>query len=255
MKLSVSNLAWLSEADQSKVNEILDKYDVKFVEIAKRKKNYSEILESGKSVASMQSIISKKEFSLFSSELDRSLIEIKLFKAISDAQNLNCNHIVYGCPATRSVPDFDRSSKFDAAMSEIIEMFREVADHSNDVVVGFEPVSERYGSQFVNNFREAVKFVKKVNRDNFKVNLDLANVLETGVRFEEIKRDIKYVSHVHVSEIDLKEIKYHEIVKDVLSFIESDDELREKITVSIEAVDLSLEELDRSLSTIKKYLD
>ena len=253
MKLSVSNLAWLSGADQSKVNEILDKYDVKFVEIAKRKKNYSEILESGKSVASMQSIISEKEFSLFSSELDRSLIEIKLFKAISDAQNLNCNHIVYGCPATRSVPDFDRSSKFDAAMSEIIEMFREVADHSNDVVIGFEPVSERYGSRFVNNFR--VKFVKKVNRDNFKVNLDLANVLETDVRFEEIKRDIKYVSHVHVSEIDLKEIKYHEIVKDVLSFIESDDELREKITVSIEAVDLSLEELDRSLSTIKKYLN
>lgn len=255
MKLSVSNLAWLSDADQSKVNEILDKYGVTLVEIAQRKKNYSDILESGKSVASMQSIIVEKEFSLFSSELDRSLIEIKLFKAISDAQNLKCSHIVYGCPTTRSVPDFDRSSKFDIALSEVIEMFREVADHSSGVVIGFEPIVERYGSQFVNDFREAVKFVKRVNRDNFKVNLDLANVLETGVRFEEIKRDIKYVSHVHVSEIDLKEIKYHKIVKDVLSLIEGDDELRERITVSIEAIDLSLEELDRSLSTIKAYLD
>ena len=255
MKLSVSNLAWSLDADQSKVNEILDKHGVELVEIAKRKENYSEILESGKSVTSMQSIIAEKEFSLFASELDRSLIEIKLFGAVSNARNLKCSHIVYGCPATRTVPEFDRSSKFDRAMSEVIDMFREVADHSSGVVIGFEPVVERYGSQFVNNFREAVKFVKKVNRDNFKVNLDLANVLETGVRFEEIKRDIKYVSHVHVSEIDLKEIKHHKIVKDVLNLIESDDELRERITVSIEAVDLSLEELGRSLSTIKAYLD
>lgn len=255
MKLSVSNLAWSVDEDQSEVNKILDKHGVELVEIAKKKENYKEILESGKSVTSMQSIISDKEFSLFNSELDRSLIEIKLFGAVSNARNLKCDHIVYGCPSTRTVPNFDRSSKFDRELSEVVEMFREVADHSSGVVIGFEPVVERYGSQFVNDFREAVKFVKKVNRDNFKVNLDLANVIETGVRFEEIKRDIKYVSHIHVSETNLKEIKHHEIIKDVLNLIESDENLREKISVSIEAIDLSLEELDRSLSTVKAYLD
>ena len=255
MKLSVSNLAWSENEDQSKVNEILDKHNVSSVEIAKWKENYREILESGKIVASMQSIIRDKEFSLFSSELDRSLIEIKLLRAVSDARNMRCNHIVYGCSATRVVPDYDRSSKYDMNLSEVVKMFREVADHSNGVVIGFEPIVERYGSNFVNDFREVIKFVKKVDRDNFKVNLDLANIIETDVQFEEIKRDIKYVSHVHVSEIDLNEIKYHEIVKKVLRLIEYDEDLKERLTVSIEAIDLTLDELDRSLETVRSYLD
>ena len=61
------------------------------------------------------------------------------------------------------------------------------------------------------------------------------------------------VSHVHVSEPDLKKIEYHDIVKKIVEYLRSHD--REDVSISIEAVDLSLDEIDESLATVKRYFD
>ena len=87
MKISISNLAWSEHEDQSKVIDLLDKYNVEEVEIAKRKLNYDEVLKSGRRVGSMQSIIRPTEYQLFRSDLDRSVLELEILKAISDARN------------------------------------------------------------------------------------------------------------------------------------------------------------------------
>lgn len=253
MRLSISNLAWRVDEDQSKVVELLDKYGVEFVELANRKQNFDQVLESGRKVCSMQSIFDHQGFEILGSELDRSMIELKFFKAQFDAENLGCRNIVYGCPKSRRMPEFDRSSRRDRVMSEVVNMFREISSAKKSVTVAIEPVVERYGSQFLTNFRDAVRFVKKIDRPNIKVNLDLANVLETGVRSDEVIRDLKYVSHIHVSEESLGKLEYHEEIAKILRYIEEHESNR--LIISIEALDLTLEELEESIKIVKSYAD
>ena len=251
MKIAISNLAWRVDEDQSKVLELLDKHGIEFIELANRKQNFDQVLSSGKKVCSMQSIFASDGFELLGSELDRSMIELKFFKALSDAENLACRNIVYGCPKSRRMPDFDRSSERDRVMSEVVRMFREISSAKKSITVAIEPVVERYGSQFLTNFRDAVKFVKKVDRPNIKVNLDLANVLETGVSASEVIRDLKYVSHVHVSEMSLDKIKYHEEISKIIKHIAENES--DRLVVSIEALDLTLEEIEESIKILKSY--
>lgn len=253
MKLSISNLAWKIDEDQDKILEILDRHGVEFVEIANRKKNFDRVLQFDKKVCSMQSIFDPERFELFGSDLDRSMLELKFFKALSDAENLNCQNIVYGCPKSRRMPEFDRSSKRDRVLSGVVKMFREVADSKKSITIAIEPVVERYGSQFLTNFRDTVKFVKKIDRPNVKVNLDLANVLETGVSSEEVIRDLKYVSHVHVSEMTLSKIEYHEEIDKIIKHISEYES--DRLIVSIEALDLTLDEIEESLKVVKSYAD
>ena len=251
MKIAISNLAWRVDEDQSKVVELLDNHGIEFIELANRKRNFDQVLSSGKKVCSMQSIFASDGFELLGSELDRSMIELKFFRALSDAENLGCRNIVYGCPKSRRMPDFDRSSKRDRVMSEVVRMFREISSAKKSITVAIEPVVERYGSQFLTNFRDAVKFVKKVDRPNIKVNLDLANVLETGVSASEVIRDLKHVSHVHVSEMSLDKIKYHEEISRIIKHIAENES--DRLIVSIEALDLTLEEIEESIKILKSY--
>lgn len=253
MKISISNLAWRVDEDQSKVVELLDKYGIESIELANRKQNFDQVLESGRRVCSMQSIFDPEGFELFGSELDRSMLELKFFRVLSDAENLGCRNIVYGCPKSRRMPEFDRSSKRDRVMSEVVNMFREISASKRSVTVAIEPVVERYGSQFLTNFRDAVKFVKKIDRPNIKVNLDLANVLETGVSASEVIRDLKYVSHVHVSEMSLGKIEYHEEISKIIKHIAENES--DRLIVSIEALDLNLEEIEESIKILKSYAD
>lgn len=253
MKISISNLAWSESEDQSKVIDLLDKYNVEEVEIAKRKLNYDEVLKSGRKVGSMQSIIRPTEYQLFRSDLDRSVLELEILKAISDARNFSCKHLVYGSPSTRRIDDSITKSKFIRQEEAVIDTFREMSKTAKDVVIGFEPVVARYGSNYANDFLETAEFVKKVDRNNFKINLDVANLLENQTEFEEIESLMHLVSHVHVSEPDLKKIEYHEIVKDIVGYLKQNN--REDVSISIEAVDLSLDEIDESLAVVKQYLD
>lgn len=253
MRLSISNLAWRVDEDQSKVIELLDHHGINFVELANRKQNFDQILASGRKVCSMQSIFDHQGFEILGSDLDRSMLELKFFKAQSDAENLDCHNIVYGCPKSRRMPKFDRSSKRERVMSAVVEMFRDISATKKSVTIAIEPVVERYGSQFLTNFREAVKFVKKIDRPNIKVNLDLANVLETGVRSDEVIRDLKHVSHVHVSEESLGKLEYHEEIAKILRYIKENES--DRLIVSIEALDLTLEELDESIKIVKSYAD
>lgn len=253
MRLSISNLAWRVDEDQSKVIELLDHHGINFVELANRKQNFDQILASGRKVCSMQSIFDHQGFEILGSDLDRSMLELKFFKAQSDAENLDCHNIVYGCPKSRRMPKFDRSSKRERVMSAVVEMFRDISAAKKSVTIAIEPVVERYSSQFLTNFREAVKFVKKIDRPNIKVNLDLANVLETGVRSDEVIRDLKHVSHVHVSEESLGKLEYHEEIAKILRYIKENES--DRLIVSIEALDLTLEELDESIKIVKSYAD
>lgn len=254
MKLSISALAWSNE-DQAKVLELINQYGIDSIEVARRKGvNYKYLTTAGVPVCSMQSILNYNDNRLFGEDVELDLIELDLFGAIYAAKSLECRNLVFGSPASRTMPEFRRSSEYDTKLAAIVRMFRNLADIYKDITFSFEPVVARYGCEFINDFREAVKFVKKIDRRNVRVNLDLANVIETGVRVDEVIRDLKYVGHIHLSMPNLGKIEHNDDVKQILRFITNDERLSERLTVSIEAVDLTIDELEESIKVLKEYV-
>lgn len=254
MKLSISSLAW-SEEDQAKVLELIKQYGIDSIEVARRKgDNYKYLTAAGVTVCSMQSILNYNDNRLFGQEVELDLIELDLLGAIYAARALKCSNLVFGSPASRKMPEFKRSSEYDSKFAATGRMFRRLADIYPDMTISFEPIVERYGCEFINDFRQAVKFVKKIDRRNVRVNLDLANVIETGVRVDEVIRDLKYVGHIHLSMPNLGKIEYNEDVKQILRFIMRDERLNSRLTVSIEALDLTIGEIEESIKVLKEYL-
>lgn len=255
MRLAISNLAWTLDQSAEDLDQILQKYNVRDVEIAPSKENYAEILKD-RNVVSMQSILFGCNENIFGASNEVQKVEERLEQSIELARRLECSHLVFGCPRNRRMTlDSNRSSKIDLQYSQAVKFFRRICDKHEDIVIGFEPVSERYDCNFIKDFREVVEFVKKVDRKNFKVNLDLANIYDSNVIFDEVKRDIKYVSHIHVSETDLSEIRSSEILRKLVEFVKNDEDLSKRLVFSIEAIDLTLEQIDRSLATLTRYIE
>lgn len=253
MKLAISNLSWSEDSSQEQIIDILDQYNVDHLEIATWKQNYRGVLQ-GRKIVSLQSILGLSENNIFNETSEDLFKEIE--NVIYFARGLGCRHIVFGCPRNRRI---NKKRSFDEQYYEAFKFFQRIADVDPSVTIGFEPISEKYNCNFINDFEEALEFVKFVNRDNFKINLDVANLLDsnlidTNISISDIQNDIRhYVSHIHISEPDLSEIRCSEILRDLITFVETDDRLKDKLYFSIEAKDLTIDQLQRSLEVINRY--
>lgn len=245
MRLAVSNLAWRENEDQSKIDLLLKKYQINDLELAISKQNYDKLID-GRNIRSLQSILYGSTENIFNSEEDRVKLLKKIESIVIAAKELDCRHLVFGCPMNRRMLKQSRDEYFQA-----IRFFRRLVDRYRHITIGIEPISERYACNFINDFRSAVIFKRHVDRKNFKINLDLANIYESDVTFEEIKKNLKDVSHIHISEKDLSEIKVTKLLKDLIEYVEQDKELNDRLIFSIESKDLTLEQLQNSIRSIK----
>lgn len=249
MKLAVSNLSWRNDEKMTDLVDIFARYSIGCLEIAESKKNFHNIWLM-KDVVSMQSILFGSKENLFTSAEERDILMEKLMERKLIAKSVGCRHIVFGCPNNRRALS-ERSST--DQIIEAVTFFRTLSEYIPEVTIGFEPVSTRYNCNFINNFNDAVNFVKLVDHPSFKVNLDLANIHDSDVTIDEIKQNIDYVSHIHISEIDLSEIRTSEILKELIEFVESDKMLEDRLVFSIEAKDLTFEQLERSIQFVKSF--
>lgn len=249
MKLAISNLSWQIGEKMSNLIDLFVRYKIKYLEIAESKKNFQNVWLM-KDIASMQSILFGSKENIFTSAEERDILMDKLMERKVIAKSVGCYHLVFGCPANRRVSE-DRPVK--EQILEAVTFFRTLSSYMPEVTIGFEPVSARYNCNFINNFNDAVNFVKLVDHTSFKVNLDLANIYDSDVTIDEIKQNIDYVSHIHISETDLSEIRTSEILKELIEFVESDKALEDRLVFSIEAKDLTYEQLERSIQFVKSF--
>lgn len=249
MKLAISNLSWQMGEKMSNLIDLFVRYKIKYLEIAESKKNFHDIWLM-KDVVSMQSILFGSNENIFTSAEERDILMDKLMERKVIAKSVGCSHLVFGCPTNRRVSE-DRPVK--EQILEAVTFFRTLSSYMPEVTIGFEPVSARYNCNFITNFNDAVNFVKLVDHPSFMVNLDLANIYDSDVTIDDIKREIQHVSHIHISETDLSEIRTSKILKELIEYIESDPSLEERLVFSIEAKDLTYEQLERSIQFAKSF--
>lgn len=216
MKLSISNIGWSIEQDES-VYSLMKEYGFTGLEIAPTRifpeRPYELIPEAaawssalmenyGFSVSSMQSIWFGRQEQLFGTDDERKTLLDYTKKAVGFAAAVGCKNLVFGCPRNRAVP---KGTDSDLA----IGFFREIGDYAaqNGTIIGMEANPEIYHTNYINDTPSALELVKRVDSKGFRLNLDVGTMVHNHEDVASLEDSVQLISHVHISEPELKEIE------------------------------------------------
>ncbi len=218
MKLSISNIGW-DKADDSYMYDYLVENGFSGIEIAPTRvieenpydnldeaEKFKALMDSkGLKVASMQSIWFKRTERIFYGEDERNSILDYTKKAIDFAKVIDCGNLVFGCPRNRSYENL-------ADVEQGLGFFNEVADYAkaNGTCFSLEPNPTIYNTNFINQTKDAVDFVRKIGNDGFKVNVDFGTIVQNDEDINYVAKHVSLVNHVHISEPFLNKIERRE---------------------------------------------
>ena len=215
MKLSVSNIAWKS-SDQNRAMQLLKENGIKYVDVAPtllsdsiKELDVDAVLNYHKTfdikIAAMQSLLFPfPNVSLFDNETSKTMLMSYLRTIFALAQKLKVKNLVFGYPKNRYVNDIEAFS-----VERAIDIFREIADlaKQHDCVICFEANPKEYGCNFIISTEEAIEFVRLVDHDGLKLNLDISTVVLNDESLELILQDnIDIIQHIHLSSPFIKDI-------------------------------------------------
>lgn len=234
MKLSISNIGWKQENDQSVYN-LMKKYGFTGVEIAPTRifpeKPYDMLddakkwmdnlkLDNGFIVPSMQSIWYGRNEKLFGTEEERVKLVEYTKKAIDFAEAIGCKNLVFGCPRNRNMPE-------NSDESIAVDFFKKVGDYAleHGTVVGMEANPPLYNTNYINDTASALDLIEKVDSDGFRLNLDVGTMIENEESVDVFNGRECLINHVHISEPGLKPVEIrvlHNALADMLRDIRYD---------------------------------
>lgn len=227
MKISVSNIGWTKEYDDEMYKYISDS-KLNGVEIAPTRIIENEPYEKNEQaikfatkikenynleISSMQSIWYGKQGNIFDKKDAEMFIEYTK-KAIDFANDINCKNLVFGCPKNRNMPE-------GKTINDILYFFKVLGDYAEKkkTTVAIEPNPTIYGTNFLNTTREAMEFVRSIDSNGIKVNVDLGTIIENEETLEQIKNNIDLVNHIHISEPNLEVVKKRTIHKELANML------------------------------------
>ncbi|NLL92434.1 MAG: sugar phosphate isomerase/epimerase [Ruminococcaceae bacterium] len=228
MKLSVSNLGWEIEYND-KAYKMLKAFGIGGIEIAPTKifgieaydrgifaKEYFDNVKEvfNLEVSSMQSLWYGRNEVIFSDTEQRKRLLEYTKSAIDFAVMINCDNLVFGSPKSRIMKD-----KSDILIAK--DFFAEIGDYSFKKKVHFalEANPAVYGTNFLNNTKEALKFVSDIKSEGLSVNLDFGTVIINGEDVKFSDDELRLISHIHISEPHLAPLvkrKEHLALRDIL---------------------------------------
>ena len=231
MKLSISNIGWLPEADQQ-VYELMKKHGFIGLEIAPTRifpENPYENLNAardwtlgikdafGFEIPSMQSIWYGRLEKIFGSEEERALLIDYTKKAIDFAEAIGCKNLVFGCPRNRTIPE-------NAKVEDSIPFFKTIGDYASEhsCVIAMEANPPIYNTNFINTTEQAFELIQMVDSKGFLLNLDVGTMVENGENVSVLEGNEKYIHHVHISEPGLKPIQHREIHNHLADYLLSE---------------------------------
>ena len=231
MKLSFSNIAWKAEQDEA-VYKVLKDYGFSGLEIAPTRifqdSPYDRLNEAAEwarqlkskysfEISSMQSIWRGRTENLFGCDDEKQSLIGYTKKAIDFAEVIGCHNLVFGCPKNRIVSQ-------NTSTELVKEVFNSIGNYAyaHNTVFSLEPVSSAYGTNFATSTDETLQIVKDVNNPGFRLNLDLGTMIGNDEEVDILKGNVRYINHVHISEPELKIIRFRGLHDAVLVVLESE---------------------------------
>lgn len=216
MKLSVSNIAWAPEHDETAFR-LLAELGVEWVELAPARispwetltpdigRAYRKALGNfGLRVSSLQAIFFGAEgLSLLKTEDQFAALRDHIVKIAELADVLECRPGVWGAPGLKHRGSIPIEQANDMAAARLYEIGRAIAH--TEFVLSLEPVPGYYGADYLTSTSDILAMVDRVGHPNIGLHLDVACV---GLGGGDIAQDIllagrKRIQHFHISEKDL----------------------------------------------------
>lgn len=258
MKLSISNIGWSLEQD-TEIYGLMIKNGYSGLEIAPTRvfpeNPYDNIKEAGSwskrikntygfSIPSMQSIWYGRQEKIFGTIEERKRLIEYTKKAIDFATEINCKNLVFGCPKNRNMPE-------EADVNIVIDFFRELGEYAKEkgTVIGMEANPTIYNTNFINDTKTALEFVKEIKSDGFLLNLDVGTMIQNEENVSELIGNVKLINHVHISEPGLKQIEKRNIHKEINDIL-VDEEYKGFVSVEMAKVD-DVYSIDESLRYVR----
>ena len=269
MRISISNIAWEVEKDES-IADILNLNNVDAIDVAPSKylkdfpaidinsiisiRNWWE--KRGIEIIGMQSLLyGVKNIALFESSIYRNNMKIVLEKVIKIGHLFGAKKLVFGSPKNRLRNDL----KQEVINNISSDFFRFVGDISSKygIIFCIEPNPKEYGCDFINTTSEALELVQRIDHPNIKMQLDTGSLYFSRESINEIiPIASNHIGHIHISEPYLKKIcsqnlKHSNIRKSLLGINYSEPITIEMLTSSAKS---SLNEIEESINfVVKKY--
>ena len=136
---------------------------------------------------------------------------------------MGIKNLVFGSPRNRNMPEGDREEQMKTAKAFFKELGDFAAEH--DTVLAIEPNPVIYNTNFLNFTKDACEFVKEVDSEGLKVNVDMGTVIYNKENPHLVKTYKTVINHIHISVPHLEYIgscKEYTTLKKVLSKIEYD---------------------------------
>lgn len=231
IKLSISNIAWLAEQDET-VYRYMHQFHFEGVEVAPTrifpedpygKLNLAELWRRELydrhrfCIPSLQSIWYGRSENIFTSEADRHVLFDYTCRAIDFAIILGATNLVFGCPRNRNRPEHSN-------LDDAIRFFDAISDYAQKkgAVIALEANPPLYHTNFINTTEEALEMIETVGHPGMMLNLDLGTVIANGESVDVLKGYVHRIHHVHISEPGLKPIETREIHREVARLLKDE---------------------------------
>ncbi len=214
MKLAASQIAWAPTWEREALS-ILQRLGFGGLEVAPPRiagpAPYSRLAEAavysgavrdeyGLAVCSLQSIWYGVVGNMFGAERAYLLEYTK--GAVRFAKAMGAGNLVFGCPKNRVKPNGARDA-------EALPFLKEIADYAaeNGTCLSLEANPPVYGTNFMNNTKDAFAVARAVASPGCRVNLDFGTILANGESLDILKGRVGEVNHVHISEEGLAPVQ------------------------------------------------
>ncbi|MGG6294557.1 sugar phosphate isomerase/epimerase family protein [Leptolyngbya sp. AN02str] len=212
MKLTVSNIAWPDEVDETILSLLADR-KVAAIEVAPTRispdwqltadvitKFRNRLEEQGLQCSSLQAILyACPDLKVFGG-VDTKAKLVQHLKRVADlAAQLGARPLVFGAPKNRLRGPLSETDAF----AQAVDLFQEVGQYCADldVCLCIEPNPTLYGCDFVTHSAQGAELVRAVNSPGFRLHLDVAGMYLAG---EDIPRSLDscmdVLEHIHISE-------------------------------------------------------
>lgn len=273
MKCSISNIAWTKEQD-TEMYAFLKENGIDGLEIAPSRifgeNPYSHLQEAsewkkrmkqeyGITIVSMQSIWFGRNEKLFASDEERESLTEYTKRAIDFAHVVGCKNLVFGCPRNRKIGELCTREE---AHRKAAVLFKDLAEYAarNEAVLALEANPVLYGTDFLNTTQETLDYLDEIEsmtgncRNGLGCNLDFGTIIENQETFDWVfnNRQVKKISHVHISEPGLELIKERGQHRELMRMLFAQD-YKDYISIEMKA-GRSLEEVKTVVMYVQRIL-
>lgn len=208
MDIGISNIAWNSY-ENIKVYELMNKYNISFLEIAPTKifgsepytachnqisRFLNELSFYPLKISSLQSLLyGKNNLKVFGSNSHETLNYLK--KAIELSEKLSSPVLIFGSPQNRI---YNSQATY---LDEAITFFSSIGNYAANKNCKFciEVNPPCYGTNFLTSQTEQFSFLNILNNKGLGLHIDLGSLILNHEDFEAIYPFVSYIDHIHLS--------------------------------------------------------